>query len=178
MAAVCVFCGARTGSRPAYAEDARQVGELLAARGVELVYGGGSIGLMGVCADAALAGGGRVTGVIPTFLDRVELAHPGLDAMEVTSGMMPRKEFMMERADGFLSLPGGYGTFDELLEVVTWAQLHLHQKPMVVLDTAGFYQPFLSLLDHLVAEGFVDPRNRDLVVARETPEAALEFLGV
>ncbi|MAG55892.1 MAG: TIGR00730 family Rossman fold protein [Planctomycetes bacterium] len=174
MAAICVFCGSRTGERERYARTADDVGRLLAERGVDLVYGGGSIGLMGRCADAALAAGGNVIGVIPTLLHQVEIAHAGITSMEVVDGMMPRKERMMELSDGFVCLPGGYGTFDELLEVVTWAQLRLHEKPIGILDTDGFYQPFLALVDHLVAEGFVNAENRELMIVRDDPAALLD----
>lgn len=151
---------------------------MLVERGHGLVYGGGSVGLMGVCADAVLQADGEVLGVIPTFLDKVEIAHPGLQRMEVTSGMMPRKELMIAESEAFIALPGGFGTFDELLEVVTWKQLSQIDAPIGLLDVDGFFQPWHTLVDHLVREGFVDPEMRGLVVTEPTTTRLLDALGL
>lgn len=178
MAAVCVFCGSRKGARPGFESATAELGRLLVERGHGLVYGGGSIGLMGVCADAVLAHGGEVLGVIPTFLDRVEIAHEGLQRMEVTSGMMPRKELMIEASDGFIALPGGLGTLDEMLEVLTWKQLGQLHGPIGLLDVEGFFQPWLALIDHLVREEFLGPEARELLVIDETPSGLLDAMGL
>jgi uncharacterized protein (TIGR00730 family) len=161
---VCVFCGASAGRDPQYARVAAAVGASLAARGIELVYGGGRVGLMGAVADGALAAGGRVTGVIPTGLIERELAHPDLTAMRVVTTLHERKAVMAELADAFLALPGGLGTLEELAEVLSWAQLELHAKPIGVLDVGGFFRPFVAYLDHAVREGFVAASHRDLLI--------------
>ena len=164
MRAVGVYCGSSPGTDPAYAETARQVGALLAGLGLGLVYGGGSVGLMGEVADAVLRAGGRVTGVIPRGLFKAEVAHPGLtELIEVTS-MHERKMGMFERADAFVALPGGLGTVEELTELTTWAQLRLHSKPIFTLDVNGFWQPFHRLLRHFVEEGFMKAANLELIV--------------
>ena len=155
MKALCVYCGSSGGTEPGYAEAARQVGELLAGEGIDLVYGGGSVGLMGVLANAALAAGGRVIGAIPRRLFKAEVAHPGLtELIEVTS-MHERKMAMFQRADAFLALPGGLGTLEELTETATWAQIGLHSKPMATLDVDGFWTPFHSMLQDFVDRGFL-----------------------
>ena len=164
MRAVGVYCGSSPGTDPVYAETARQVGALLARLGLGLVYGGGSVGLMGEVADAVLGAGGRVTGVIPRGLFKAEVAHPGLtELIEVTS-MHERKMGMFERADAFVALPGGLGTVEELTELTTWAQLRLHSKPIFTLDVNGFWQPFHRLLRHFVEEGFMKAANLELIV--------------
>ncbi|MBI5362090.1 MAG: TIGR00730 family Rossman fold protein [Planctomycetes bacterium] len=168
---LCVFCGSSVGERPEYAARARELGRELAQRGVGIVYGGGNVGLMGVLADEALAAGGEVTGVIPYGLVVREVAHAHLTRMHVVRSMHERKARMAELADGFVALPGGYGTFEELLEIVTWAQLGMHAKPIVVLDVADYYAPLFQLLDRGVAEGFLRRENRALVQrARTVPE--------
>ncbi len=159
---ICVFCGSRVGADPAYAASARALGQGLAAAGIGLVYGGGRIGLMGLVADAALAAGGTVHGVIPDFLQRREVAHAGATAMEVTTSMHDRKARMFELADAFVILPGGLGTFDETFEVITWRQLGLHDKPILICDIAGWAQPLLALLDSSIAAGFAAPTARAL----------------
>jgi uncharacterized protein (TIGR00730 family) len=171
---VCVFCGSRVGSRPVYAEAARRLGAALAGRGLGLVYGGGAVGLMGVIADAALAAGGEVVGVIPRKLSSKEVAHAGLTELHVVGTMHERKALMADRADGFIALPGGYGTCDELFEIVTWAQLGLHQKPIGLLNVAGYFAPLLAWCDHMVAEGFLKPEYRELLLVADTAEAMVE----
>jgi uncharacterized protein (TIGR00730 family) len=174
---VCVFCGSSLGSRPAYADAARGLGEALARRRIGLVYGGGSIGLMGVVADAALAAGGEVVGVIPASLERRELAHGGLTQLHVVGSMHERKARMAELADGFVALPGGMGTLEELAEVLTWAQLGLHRKPCALLDAGGYFRPLIAFLDHAVAEGFVRSEHRAMLLVEEDAEALLDRLA-
>lgn len=176
MRRVCVFCGSNNGVRPEYAAAARRFGAALAARGLGLVYGGGHVGLMGIVADAVLAGGGEVTGVIPHALVAKELAHGRLTALHVTETMHQRKARMADLADGFAALPGGFGTADELFEVLTWAQLGLHARPVGLLNVAGFFDPLLAWLDHTVREGFVRPENRRLLVEATEAEALLGAL--
>ncbi|MFO0843400.1 MAG: TIGR00730 family Rossman fold protein [Gemmataceae bacterium] len=169
--AVCVFCGSRTGTAPVYLEAARQLGVELARRGLEVVYGAGDVGLMGVLADAALEAGGRVVGVIPQSLVAREVAHMGLTELHVVETMHQRKALMADRAQAFLALPGGFGTADELFEILTWAQLGIHRKPVGLLNVNGFFDPLLAWLDHCVAEGFLKPQHRRvLLVARDVAE--------
>lgn len=162
MKSVCLFCGSNKGQRPEYISAAADFGRTLAEQGITLVYGAGKVGLMGVAADAALAAGGKVIGVIPEFLKAKEVAHLGLTELYVTDTMHQRKALMAELADGFVALPGGFGTFDELFEILTWAQLAVHDKPVGLLDVAGFYQPLLALTRHAVDEGFVPASNMEL----------------
>lgn len=162
MKSVCLFCGSNKGVRPEYVTAAATFGRTLAEEGITLVYGAGKVGLMGVAADAALAAGGKVIGVIPEFLKAKEVAHLGLSELYVTETMHQRKAMMAELADGFVALPGGFGTFDELFEILTWAQLSVHDKPVGLLDVAGFFQPLLALSRHAVAEGFVPASNMEL----------------
>src|SRR4051812_36123772 len=173
MRRLCVFCGSSSGFRPAYAEHARRLGEEMAARGLGLVFGGGHVGLMGVVADAVLRRGGEVVGVIPQALADKELAHRGLTELRVVSTMHQRKALMADLADGFAALPGGFGTADELFEILTWAQLGLHARPVGLLNVAGFFDPLLAWLDRTVSEGFLRPEHRGLLA--EAGEAA-EFL--
>jgi len=172
--ALCVFCGSQTGRQPAYLEAARELGRVLVARGFGLVFGGGRIGLMGALADAVLAAGGQVTGVIPEALVRREVAHRGLSELLVVDSMHERKQLMAERSDGFIALPGGLGTFEEFLEVLTWAQLGIHSKPCGLLDVEGYFGPLLRQLDHGVAEGFIRDVHRGLFVVERSPEALLD----
>ena len=162
MKSVCLLCGSNKGVKPEYAEAARAFGTTLAEQGITLVYGAGNIGLMGIAADAALAAGGKVVGVIPAFLKAKEVAHTGLTEIHITETMHQRKAKMAELADGFIALPGGFGTFDELFEILTWAQLAVHNKPVGLLDVAGFYQPLYAMAKHAVAEGFVSEANMEL----------------
>ncbi len=158
---LCVFCGSRHGARPVYAEAAAELGRTLAAQGIELVYGGGNVGLMGVLADACLAAGGQVTGVIPQSLLEWEVGHRGLTRLEVVDSMHTRKARMAELADGFIALPGGLGTFEELFEILTWAQLGFHHKPIALLDVAGYYAPMRQMMAAGVSEGFMKPQNAE-----------------
>jgi uncharacterized protein (TIGR00730 family) len=178
MRRVCVFCGSSPGRKPAYLEAARAMGRALARRGIGLVYGGGHVGLMGAVADAALAAGGEVVGVIPRGLQLRELAHEGLTTLHVVGSMHERKARMAELADGFVALPGGMGTLEELAEILTWAQLGLHARPCGLLDVAGYYDPLVAFLDRAVEEGFVRPDHRRLLVVAQDPDALLDaFAG-
>ena len=177
MRRVCVFCGSSPGARPAYTTAAAAMGRALAARGLGLVYGGGNVGLMGVLADAAVAAGGEVHGVIPEPLRGRELAHAGLTTLEVTAGMHPRKARMVELSDAFVAMPGGFGTFDELFEVMTWAQLGIHAGPIGVLDVEGYFEPFTALCARAIGEGFVRPEFAGLVVRAAEPDVLLDRLA-
>lgn len=177
MRRLCVFCGSSRGSDPRHAEAAAGLGRLLAARGIGLVFGGGSVGLMGVVADAVLAGGGEAIGVIPHGLAARELAHRGVPDMRVVPTMHARKALMAELADGFVALPGGMGTFDELFEIVTWAQLGIHRKPVGVLDVAGYYEPLVALLDHAAAAGFVSAQGRAIVIVETQAPRLLDRMA-
>jgi uncharacterized protein (TIGR00730 family) len=174
---VCVYCGSNSGSRPAYERAAWEMGAALARRGLELVYGGGRVGLMGAIADAVLAEGGKVIGIIPEALVAKEVAHRGLTELRVVNSMHERKAMMVELADAFIALPGGFGTLEEFCEVLTWAQLGLHQKPHGLLNVEGFYDPLLSFFDHAVAENFVRPAHRSLVLAEKEPDRLLDLLA-
>jgi uncharacterized protein (TIGR00730 family) len=177
MERIAVFCGASPGINPAYAEAARQLGALLGRRGLGLVYGGGQVGMMGVIADAVLAAGGQVIGVMPRNLFPKEIGHPGLTELRAVGSMHERKALMADLADGFIALPGGYGTLDEFCEIVTWAQLGLHRKPCGLLNAAGYFTAFLGFLDHARGEGFIQPQFRELVLADDQPERLLDRLA-
>ena len=171
MNSVCVFCGSAAGTNPAYADAARELGGALAARGLALVYGGGRVGLMGQVASAALAAGGTVVGVIPHALALKEIAQDDCTELIVVDMMHERKARMADRADAFVALPGGYGTCDELFEILTWGQLGIHQKPVAILNVNGFFTPLLAWLDHVVTEGLLKPKHRELLlVAEGVPE--------
>ena len=170
MKRICVFCGSNTGHNPIYRAEAEKLGQLLAARGIELVYGAGNIGLMGAVADACLGAGGTVIGVIPEALMGKEVAgravdHRALTRIEVVDSMHTRKARMAELSEGFIALPGGFGTFEEFCEILTWGQLGFHAKPMGLLNVNGFYDPLLSLFDHAVSEGFLRAQNRAMALA-------------
>ncbi len=168
---VCVFCGSSPGVRPGYAAAARAMGTLLAERGIALVYGGGRVGLMGIVADAAMAAGGEVTGVIPEGLMAREVGHAGVTELRVVRSMHERKALMADLSDAFVALPGGFGTWEEYFEVLTWAQLGIHPKPCGLLDAEGFYDHLLAFLDHAVQERFLRAEHRALLVhARSAPE--------
>jgi uncharacterized protein (TIGR00730 family) len=177
MKRLCVFCGSRLGAAPVYAEAARTLGRRMAERGLALVFGGGHVGLMGVLADALLEAGGEVIGVIPQGLVDRELAHKRCSQMHITASMHERKALMAQLADAFAALPGGYGTLDETFEMLTWAQLGLHHKPIGWLNVAGFFDGLLAFLDHTVREGFVKPIHRHLVVHAADPSDLLELLA-
>lgn len=174
MRAVCVYCGSSPGADPVYLETARAVGRTLAERGLGLVYGGARVGLMGAVADAALAAGGEVVGVIPESLRSRELAHGELTELVVVDSMHERKAVMAERAGAFLALPGGLGTLEELFEVLTWAQLGIHSKPCGVLKVAGYWSPLLTFLDRGVEQGFITRLSRDLLMVDEDVARLLE----
>jgi uncharacterized protein (TIGR00730 family) len=159
---LCVYCGSSGRGRESHHEAARRLGRLMAEAGVRLVYGGGRIGLMGQVADAVLEGGGEVFGIIPRFLDQVEVGHSGVSQMIVTENMHERKERMAELSDAFVILPGGLGTLDETFEILTWKQLQLHDKPVVVADIDGYWQPLVGLIDRLVEENYARPEHREL----------------
>lgn len=178
VSAIAVFCGSSTGIAPAYAAAARVLGTAIAGRGLELVYGGGNVGLMGAIADAALAADGRVTGVIPEALMAREIGHTGLTDLRVVSSMHERKAMMAALADRFIAMPGGFGTFEEFFEVVTWTQLGLHAKPAGLLNVAGFYDPLIAFLDRATEAGFIKPPHRAMVLDDADPERLLERLLV
>ncbi len=176
MRSVCVFCGSSSGVRPAYSEAARHLGAAIAGRGLRLVYGGGKVGLMEAVADAALGAGGEVTGVIPKALLEKEIGHGGLTELHVVGSMHERKKTMADLSDGFIALPGGYGTLEEFMEVLSWAQLSIHEKPCALLDVEGFFKPLRKLFDLAVAEGFVHPDHRSLVLENDEPESLLDAM--
>jgi uncharacterized protein (TIGR00730 family) len=176
LRALCVFCGASSGRSELYTSGARAFGQALAAQGLELVWGGGHVGLMGVVADAVLDGGGRAHGVIPSFMVERELGHPRATTLHVVDSMHARKAKMAELADGFVVLPGGLGSLEEFFEVLTWAQLQIQNKPIGILNTNHFYAPLLAMLEHLVREGFVAAANLDLISVAEEPLELLERL--
>jgi uncharacterized protein (TIGR00730 family) len=177
MRRVCVFCGSAEGRRPVYREAAAALGRAIAARGLGLVYGGGAVGLMGVVAEAALAAGAEVTGVIPGGLLRREVGLRSVPDLRVVDTMHERKALMAELADGFVVLPGGYGTLEEAIETLTWTQLGIHGKGLVLLDVAGYWGRLLALLDQMVEEEFLTPVNRSLALRAATPDAALDALA-
>ncbi|HWM28203.1 MAG TPA: TIGR00730 family Rossman fold protein [Woeseiaceae bacterium] len=176
MKAICVYCGSNVGVREDYADAARQLATHLAASGVGIVYGGASKGLMGVLADEALRAGGSVVGVIPVALQAREIAHSGLTELHVVNSMHERKALMAELSDGFVALPGGFGTLEEIVEMLTWAQLQFHAKPCGLLNAAGYFDRLLAWFDHAEGEGFVRPQHRQmLLVASEASELMARF---
>src|SRR5208282_5412454 len=177
MQSICVFCGSNAGNSPIYAEAARALARAIASRGVRIVYGGGNVGLMGVIAEAALAAGAQVTGVIPHALHEREVGHRGLADLRVVNSMHERKALMAELADAFIALPGGLGTFEEMFEMLTWVQLGIHRKPCGILNVAGFYDNMIAFLDHAVATGFLKPEHRGILVIEREPQALLERLA-
>ena len=176
MKRVCVFCGSNSGANPAYAQAATALGRLLAEQGRTLVYGGGNVGLMGVVADAALAAGGQVIGVIPEAMLKWEVGHPNLTELRVVASMHERKATMADLADSFIALPGGIGTLEELFEVWTWGQLGLHGKPLGFLDVAGYFERLHAFLDHMADEGFVKARHRKMAAVHHDPAILLTLL--
>ncbi|MGE3314775.1 MAG: TIGR00730 family Rossman fold protein [Planctomycetaceae bacterium] len=177
MRRVCVFCGSNAGGDPGYASAAQDLGRLLATRGLGLVYGGGSVGLMGVVADAALDAGGEVIGVIPERLATKELLHTRVPDMRRVRDMHERKALMAELADAFIALPGGYGTLEELFEVITWAQLGFHRKNIGLLNFAGYFDRLVSFVDHAVSEAFIRPDHRELILVEKESGVLLDRLA-
>ena len=174
---ICVFCGSKVGADERYQAAAVELGQLLVRSEIGLVYGGGSVGLMGVIADAVLDAGGDVIGVIPEALATAELLHPRVADMRVVPTMHARKALMAELSEAFIALPGGFGTFEELFEVVTWSQLRLHRKRTGLLNVGGYYDPLVRLVDHAVQEGFIKPKHRGLLLVEERPDLLLDRLA-
>ncbi|MBP0637608.1 TIGR00730 family Rossman fold protein [Cupriavidus sp. AcVe19-6a] len=177
MKSVCVYCGSSPGNRPEYAEGARLLGRALAERGLALVYGGGKVGLMGTVADAVLEHGGTVVGIIPEALMQKEVGHRGLTELHVVRNMHERKQMMADRADAFIAMPGGVGTFEELFETFTWLQLGYHDKPVGLLNVGGFYDGMLGFLGHAVQEGFLKQVHADLLHVADLPGTLLDQLA-
>src|SRR5580693_3912653 len=173
LTSVCVFCGSNPGRRPEYLAGAADLGRTLAARGLRVVYGGAHVGLMGALADAVLAAGGEVVGVIPGLLVDAEVAHPGLSDLRVTGSMHERKALMADLSDGFIALPGGIGTLEETFEIWTWAQLGYHVKPCALLNIGGFYEGLSSFLDTVLKEGFLKDVHRNMLISEDDPKALL-----
>ena len=177
MKSICVFCGSAAGANPVYAATARELGRELAARKLALVYGGGRVGLMGEVASAALAAGGTVVGVIPHALALKEIAQEDCTELVVVDTMHERKALMADRSDAFVALPGGFGTCDELFEILTWAQLGIHNRPVAVLNVNGFFTPLLAWLDHIVTEGLLRPKHRGLLLVADAVPDLLDALA-
>jgi len=177
MKSIAVYCGSSSGSQALYTQQAQTMGQELARRGLTLVYGGGRVGLMGAVADATLGAGGRVIGVIPKFLADKELAHTSCTELHVVDTMHQRKLLMADLADGFVAMPGGFGTLEELFEVLTWGQLGLHGKPVGLLNVAGFYDPLLALLDHMVGQAFLRLENRQQLLQNAAVPDLLEAMS-
>ena len=177
MRRICVFTGSNIGNQPAYKEAAQALGREMVARGLGLVYGGASVGLMGVIADTVLAGGGEAIGIIPRGLFRREVGHQGLTQLYEVESMHQRKALMTDLADGFIALPGGYGTLDELFEILTWEQLGLHSKPIGLLDVAGYFAPLLAFVAHASKEGFIHPKHTSIAIHEQSPAILLDRLA-
>ena len=175
MKRICVFCGSNRGVRNEYIEAAQELGKVLVKRNLSLVYGGGNVGLMGIIADAVLAEGGEVIGVIPQSLVDREVAHQSLTTRHIVNSMHERKALMADLSDGFIAMPGGMGTFDEFCEILTWAQLGIHQKPCGILNVENYFTPLLKMFDHSMAEGFLRDTHRDLVIEATKPEILLDL---
>ncbi|MBV7332883.1 TIGR00730 family Rossman fold protein [Chloroflexi bacterium TSY] len=177
ISSVCVFCGAKTGNRSVYTDMARRLGEEIAHRHLTLVYGGGNIGLMGTIARTAFAGGGSVISVIPRSLMQYEGVDTSIGELIVVDTLLERKAIMAEKSDAFITMPGGFGTFDELFEMVTWNQLGVHAKPVGLYNIAGYYDPLLQMIDHAVSEEFIRPRHRQLLITANDPAHLLDQLA-
>jgi len=173
---VCVFCGSSTGKNRVFINQARKLGYELASNHIDLVYGGGAIGLMNAVANATLSRGGKVHGVIPEHLSNMEIAHQNLTALHITETMHERKAMMAELSDAFIALPGGFGTFEELMEVITWSQLDLHNKTVIIFNINGYYDQLISFIDHSVDNGFISPGNRNTVKVAQSVMECLNFL--
>jgi len=176
MNSICVFCGSNTGTDPLYAAYARKLGALLAEKKIDLVYGAGNVGLMGVIADACLDAGGKVIGVIPGFLMAKEVGHTGLTELIQTESMHERKQIMSDRSQGFIAMPGGMGTMDEVCEIMTWAQLGLHSDPIGFLNVEGYYDPLLSFFDDMVEKKFLHQKNREMIMSHSEPEELIKLM--
>lgn len=174
MNRLCVYCGSSTGVNAAYVAAAKDLATLLVRHDIELVYGGASSGIMGALADSMLAGGGRVIGVIPEFLKRKEIAHPRLTELRVVESMHARKSLMVELADGFIAMPGGYGTLEEIIEVITWGQLGFHNSPCGLLNTCGYFDHLLAFIGHAETEGFLRAQHRSMLLVANTPVELFE----
>ncbi|HEX2994292.1 MAG TPA: TIGR00730 family Rossman fold protein [Anaerolineales bacterium] len=177
MKSICVFCGSADAVHADYVAGARSMGRMLAERGIRLIYGGGKTGLMGVVADAVLDAGGEVIGVIIPSMNTFALAHAGLTQMEVVEGMHARKARMHQLAEGYIAMPGGFGTFDELFETVTWAQTGAHDKPVGLFNIRNYYAPLLAAIDHAVAEGFIFQEHRDVLFCESDPNTLLDRMA-
>jgi uncharacterized protein (TIGR00730 family) len=177
MKRICVYCGSSLGNQPLYREAALAMGAVLASRKIGLVYGGGNVGLMGVVADAVLAGGGEVIGVIPQSLADREIAHSGVTDLRIVDSMHTRKALMADLSDAFIAMPGGFGTFEEIFEAVTWTQLGVHRKPCGLLNVGGFYTPLALFIDQAVSEGFIKPVHRESIVVDDDPERLVNALA-
>ena len=176
MEKICVYCGSADDLNPAYLEGAEQMGKAIAKRGLQLWYGAGSTGLMGAVANGALGAGGEVIGVIPAIFHTPQLAHSGLTRLEIVESMHQRKERLADQADAFIALPGGFGTFEELFEILTWAQIGLHQKPVGLLNTLGYYDQLVKAIEYARKEGFIYDEHRSLFMCEQQPEQLLERL--
>ncbi|MBM85144.1 MAG: TIGR00730 family Rossman fold protein [Rhodospirillaceae bacterium] len=174
---ICVFCGSSIRVDQVYRETAKEMGRIIGEARIDLVYGGGRVGLMGLVADAALSAGSRVTGIIPQFLKEREVDHPLLDELIITENMHTRKQLMYERANAFVSLPGGFGTFDETIEVLTWSQLGLLAKPIILVNVKGYWDPFVSLVRHAVDEGFTQTKHTEIMSVVDAPAGVLPLVG-
>lgn len=174
MKRICVYAGSSAGARPEYTTVAERLASALVGRGIEVVFGGADVGLMKVVADTALARGGRVIGIMPEALIEREIGHVGLSELHIVASMHERKAMMEQLSDGFIALPGGFGTIEEIVEMATWAQLGLHTKPFGLLDVARFYEHLAAFFDHAVAEGFIRPQHRDMLLVSEDPEVLLD----
>ena len=177
MKRICVFCGSNKGAKNTYIEAAKSLGKVLVEKNIGLVYGGGKVGLMGVIADEVLAGGGEVIGVIPQSLVAREVAHQNVTQMHIVNSMHERKALMADLSDGFMALPGGMGTFDEFCEILTWAQLGIHQKPCGILNIENYFTPLLAMFDHAMREGFLRDTHRAMVIEATEPETLLELFA-
>ena len=173
----CVFCGSSNGSNKIYSRAAEELGTLLANNNVDIVYGGGNTGLMGTLANSALAVGGNVTGVIPNFLQESEVGHPNLTELIITDNMHDRKRLMYERADIFISLPGGTGTFDETIETMAWVQLNIFNKEIILVDVGAYWEPFLTLVKHGIKEGFINKKNESLLTLVKSSQQAIDVIN-
>ncbi len=177
MRRICIYAGSNIGQRPQYQQAARDLGTEMVARGLSVVYGGGRVGLMGTLADTVMAAGGEVIGVMPTALFPVEIADRHVTTLHEVGSMHERKALMADLADGFIALPGGFGTYDELFEIITWSQLRIHQKPIGLLNVADYFSPLLALIEHSVNEGFIAPFHSQLLLRRNDPRTLLDDLA-